>query len=161
MPGIATDFKYKDHTINFDTVAGVFRVAISTRMRTFPSLASAHKAIDALAASAFEPFDVLVDRDGYRRGRHNEKLTRGESKYYRVVRVVGIERTRRRKYSSGRATFLLDDGRVRSTVVRDTPANRAAYMAAAKYQEETARIEAQRYKVQQKLDKAVRHEEAE
>src|SRR5687768_10220757 len=125
VTGATMEYEHKGVTIKFDEKNGDFDAQIGPRVRTFPSLAAAKKAVDADKAQAFEPFDAIVDASM-------------PGKLYEIARVIGIERATGKRGWTNRDRYVLEnrEHRAAHSVLRDTPENRAAFVAYREYSKE-------------------------
>lgn len=132
---------------------GEFGARIGPRDRFFPSLAAAKKAIDAHITEAFEPFDVICEPS------HNRKVKAGESPWFEIRKVTGIEKAKGKKGWSNRDKYIFADHSERDshTVLPDTPENRAAYVALREYETESAKIKSEREAKHEALRKALKY----
>lgn len=148
------EYEHKGVKIKLDAINGTFAAPLEGRVRRFPSVDAARKAIDKAALVAFEPFAVI------REPSYEDKKA-DRSRPFVEDRVIGIERAKGKKSWSNRDYFILASGRrnVRD-VMPDTPENRAAFTAYIQYSLESARIESEREEGLDRLRKAIVKREA-
>lgn len=144
------DYEHKGTSIKFSEKSGEFMATVGPRLRHFPSLAAARKAIEAHIAEAFEPFQGLVNR------RSDKK--KGESPHFEAVTVIGIEKATGKKGWGNRDKFIFSNHQRDHRVIRDTPENRATLTAYHEFSDESERIKNERQEKLEKLRNALKFE---
>jgi hypothetical protein len=145
-------YEHKGIEVTLDAGSGTFTANIGPTFKRFSSLAAAKKAIDTHIAEAFQPFDAICEPSW-------ENKTNAP---YIIARVIGIEKAGGKRTWNNRDKYIFapeSKQRPATKVLRDTPENRAAFIAYHEFSAESGRIKLERQKKLEELQAAIKHEE--